>query len=203
MITLYTAIGACSNFPHLVLEALQIPYELKIVKWGGTPELWKELEEINPMKQVPTLKTAEGYILTECPAIALYLSDKKAGALVPKSGEAKYRTFQWLNFISTEIHKTLGSFFSPQKYVSDQAAQGDFLKKGSERFNKILQVAEERLSPSGYCVGSEITLPDYYLATVLAWTKMLKYDMTAYPKLTAHMQKIWSTPEGQKVKSPS
>lgn len=201
MITLYSISGSCSYFPHLVLEALQIPYELKHLKWGGTPEVWKELEEINPMKQVPTIKTNEGYILSEGVAIVQYLSDLKGGALIAKNGEARYKTLMWLNFISTEIHKGFNPFFNTANYVSDKTAQAELIKKRTDALSKVMATAEDMLSTSGYCVGSQLTLPDYYLATVLPWSGLVKFDMTNYPKLNALVAKVWGTPEGQKVKS--
>lgn len=198
MVTLYAVPFACSANPHMVLEALGIPYQLKTLKWGGTPELWKELEEINPTKQVPTIKTQEGYILTEGAAIVQYLSDLKGGALMPK-GEGKYRALEWLNFISTDLHKGFSPLFNAKNWVSDESAQKDLLQKVSAKLAKALGIAESRISPAGFCIGSQITLPDYYLATVLSWAPFVKFDLSPFPKLQALSQKVWATPEGQKV----
>ena len=70
MYTLYTIPGSCSTGITVLLERLELDYQLlKLDEVKG-------YSSIVPTKQVPALKTKEGQILTEGGAIALYLLEK-------------------------------------------------------------------------------------------------------------------------------
>src|SRR5258708_6808003 len=63
---------------------------------------------VNPMGQVPTLVTDDGERLTENPAVLQYVADlKPESGLAPAGGLPRYRLQQWLNFITSELHKVV------------------------------------------------------------------------------------------------
>ena len=64
MIKLYAAKGACSLAPHIVIHELGLPYELRLIQFNDTAAR-EELKKVNPVGQVPTLVTDEGYSLAE------------------------------------------------------------------------------------------------------------------------------------------
>ena len=105
---LYYSPGACSLSPHIVSRELGIPLELKKVNTKdktieGGGDYWK----INARGYVPALELDDGQVLTEGPAIVQYLADKKPEAgLAPKAGSfERYRLQEWLNFLTSEVHK--------------------------------------------------------------------------------------------------
>src|SRR3954471_13003612 len=100
---LYFAPGACSLSPHIVLreagqkfDLVQVDLREKKTKDGS------DFTGINSKGQVPTLKTDEGDVLTQGPAIVQYIGDKAPGSkLVPAAGtKERYQVQEWLNFIS-------------------------------------------------------------------------------------------------------
>src|SRR5262245_60508559 len=113
---LYFAPGACSLSPHIVahetgqhVDLVQVDLQKKLTKDG------KDFLQINPKGQVPTLETDDGDVLTEGPVIVQYLADKApASKVVPAAGHNdRYKVQEWLNFITTELHKTFGPMFRP------------------------------------------------------------------------------------------
>jgi glutathione S-transferase len=64
---------------------------------------------------VPALRLDDGQVLTEGPAILQYIADQKLESrLAPKSGTLeRYRLLEWLNFITSEIHKSFSPLFNP------------------------------------------------------------------------------------------
>ena len=62
---------------------------------------------INPLGQVPVLRTDDGWLLRENTAILPYVADAfPAARLAPAAGTAERAKLQeWLGFISTELHK--------------------------------------------------------------------------------------------------
>src|ERR1043165_6303859 len=111
---LYFSPGACSLSPHIVAQEVGIPLQLVKVdtqskKLADGGDYWA----VNPKGYVPALQLDNGELLTEGPAIVQYLADQKPDAkLAPANGSIeRYRLQQWLNFISTELHKGLGALF--------------------------------------------------------------------------------------------
>src|SRR5262252_1946736 len=113
---LYYAPGACSLSPHIVAREAGIPIELEKVNLADhKTETGQDYMTVNPKGYVPALRFDDGSILTEGPAIVQYLADQKpASGLAPAAGTLeRYRVQEWLTFIGTELHKTLGSLFNP------------------------------------------------------------------------------------------
>ena len=113
---LYYSPGACSLSPHIVsreagivLDLVQVDNHEKKTKTGQ--DFWS----INGKGQVPVLEIDNGQQLTEGPVIVQYLADQKpASGLIPPSGSIeRYRVQEWLNFITSELHKTYGPLFRP------------------------------------------------------------------------------------------
>lgn len=85
---------------------------------------------INPNGQVPALRLDDGEILTEGPAVLQYIADQApAGTLAPAVGtSARYKLQQWLNYLSTEVHKALFyAMFNPASPPEAKAFARDVL----------------------------------------------------------------------------
>jgi len=113
---LYYAPGACSLSPHIVSRELGIPLELqKVNTKDKSMEGGGDYRTVNPKGYVPALDLGDGQVLTEGPAIVQYLADQKPeSGLAPKAGTVeRYRLQEWLNFITSEIHKSFSPLFKP------------------------------------------------------------------------------------------
>src|SRR5207237_798482 len=113
---LYFSPGACSLSPHIVLreagfepELEQVDLKTKRTKSGA------DFTTVNPKGQVPTLVLDDVQKLTEGPAIVQYLADRKPEAkLAPPNGTLeRYRLQEWLNFVTSELHKGFSPLFNP------------------------------------------------------------------------------------------
>src|SRR5690606_37581865 len=113
---LYYAPGACSLAPHIALREAGLSFELEKVDLASKQtENGEDYTKVNPNGYVPTLKLDNGEILSEVAVLLQYIADEKPNSkLAPKLGSMeRYRLMEWLNFIATEIHKTLGALFNP------------------------------------------------------------------------------------------
>lgn len=185
---LYFAPGACSLSPHICLREAGLQFDLEQVdlaakKTKSGADYWK----INPKGYVPALELRPGKVVTEGPAIVQYIADQKPEAgLVPKVGTPeRTQTQERLNFISSEIHKTLGWMFNPQ------LPEG-FRTVATDRLAKRLDVVEAELDGKQYLAGENFGAADAYLFTVLRWTKPLKISLEKWPNLTAFMERVAS-----------
>src|SRR5262249_59342893 len=84
--------GAPARFVHVDTKA-------------GKTEDGRDFKELNPVGQVPVLRTDDGEILSENAAILQYVADQlPAAELAPPAGTfARSRLHQWLSFIGTHV----------------------------------------------------------------------------------------------------
>lgn len=187
---LYYAPGACSLAPHIALREAGLHFELEKVDLASKQtEHGEDFTKINPNGYVPTLTLDNGEILSEVAVLLQYIADKKpATNLAPKVGSMeRYRLMEWLNFIATEIHKTLGALFHPNMMPEWKAAQ-------LATFSKRCNVLAAQLDGKQYLLGDQFTIADAYLFTTLGWTQLHQVDMSKWPVLTDYMARIAARP---------
>lgn len=187
---LYYSPGACSLSPHIVLHELGLPHDVvKVDLKAKTTEDGRDFRTINPKGYVPVLELDDGSVLTEGPAIVQYLADRKPEAgLAPANGTLpRYRMQEWLNFISTEIHKQFSPLFNPATPPEMAQAQKTRL---TERFAFIARTLETQdyLLPEGFSVA------DAYLYTTLTWAPFVALDLSGLPALARYRARMEARP---------
>jgi glutathione S-transferase len=113
---LYYSPGACSLSPHIVLREAGMTFDVeKVDLKTKTTATGADFTKVNPKGQVPTLQLDSGEILTEGPVIVQYIADQNPGAgLAGAAGTMeRYRVQEWLNFITSELHKGFSPLFRP------------------------------------------------------------------------------------------
>ena len=178
---LYFAPGACSLAPHIA--ACELGMKLTLVGADFGPEL----AEVNPKGLVPALELNDGQVLTEVPAILMYLADQQADAgLVPPPGDfQRYRTLEWLAFISSELHKGYGN----PKHSDETGAV--IVRRLEARFG-LIEAALVR-QDSGWLMA-DFSIADIYLYTVSRWLPLLGLDINTWPALAALCSRVAARP---------
>jgi len=191
---LYFSPGACSLASHIVLREAGLPFDLK-----RADVRTKKLEDgsdyfaVNSKGAVPALRLDDGQVLTEGPAIMQYLADQKPDSkLVPKAGTLeRYRVVEWLNFITSEVHKGFSPLFQSQDAaVKNHATQG---------LHKRFDWLNTQLTGKQYLTGDTFTIADAYLFVVLNWSNMVGIDMSKWPALLAFSARVGARPKVQEA----
>jgi glutathione S-transferase len=190
---LYFAPGACSLSPHIVLQEAGIAAETEQVnnqekKTKSGADYWT----INPKGQVPALQLDSGEMLTEGPVIVQYLADQNPGSgLVPPAGSIeRYRVQEWLNFITSELHKSFGPIFRP-------TTPDAYKTISKENLGKRFDWLDKQLAGKQYLMGDKFTVADAYLFTVLRWTARIQIDLGKWPNLKAYVDRVAGRPKVQ------
>ena len=190
---LYYSPGACSLSPHIVLHEAGLKHEA-IMTSTKSHQLQDgtDFYSINPLGYVPFLVLDSGDTLHEGPAIVQYLADQAPEKnLAPANGTmARYHLQEWLNFISTEVHKGFGPLFSP-------ATPEDFKPAIKANLHKRLTWVDEQLSNKSYLMGDQFTVADAYLITVTGWAQFVGLDITDLKHLQAYRERILARPAVQ------
>ncbi len=192
---LYLSPGACSLSPHIILREAGIPFDIEQV--DGKTKTTKSGENfltVNPRGMVPALRLDNGEILTEGPAIAQYLADMKPeSGLMPKAGSfERYRVLEWLNFISSEIHKQFTPLFKPN-------TPDDYKTISKENLAKSFKHIDEHLAGKQYLTGETFTAADAYLFVVTGWSRFQAIDLAPWPNLKAFQERVKARPAVQEA----
>ncbi len=192
---LYYSPGACSLSPHIVALEAGLPLELvKVDLQSKLTESGEDFRLVNPNGYVPVLMLDDGNKLSEGPAIVQYLADRApACRLAPESGTLeRYQLQQWLNFISTEIHKSFSPLFDP---MAPQAVRDWAIARLSSRLESVA----DHLSGQPYLLGKEFSVADVYLFVALSWGRYVDLDLARWPALERYSEKISERPAVQQA----
>ena len=188
---LYYSPGACSLSPHIVMRELGIPVELKKVNTKDkTMEGGGDFWQVNPKGYVPTLELDNGKRLTEGPAIVQYLADQKPDAgLAPKAGTfERYQVQEWLNFLTSEVHKQFSPLFRPN-------TPEDYKTIAKENLGKRFDWLDQQLKGKDYLTGKQFSVADAYLFVLTNWTKPTNIDLSKWPNVQAFNKRVAARPK--------
>jgi glutathione S-transferase len=198
-VKLYAAPLACSGAVHLVLLELDIPHTIEFVDIYAQPHVVLAgravYQELNPKDAVPALELDSGELVTEVGVILQLLCDcSRESTLLPRFGTLeRYRVMEWLSYVGSEVHKTIGPLFNP---AMPEAAKVLHRKNLHRRLSYI----EQCLSSTPYLGGSEFTVADAYLFVMIGWEPFFKVDLRPYPNLRRYHARISARPSFVRMK---
>ena len=180
---------ACSMASRIALYEAGAEAEFDQVTQAKQTQAGADFYAVNPMGMVPVLELESGEVLTENAAVLQRIADLNPEAkLAPPAGTPeRAKMQQWLNFISTELHK--GTFMPLLDRQSNDGAR-DYARAKTEL---RLAVVARALSTSPWLVG-DFSVADAYLFTVLNWGQATDLAIRDWPALDAFFERIKARP---------
>lgn len=192
---LYYSPGACSLSPHIVLRESGLAFE-PVLASTKTHKLQDGTDYygINPKGYVPLLELDGGERLSEGPVIVQYIADQVPDKkLAPPAGTmARYRLQEWLNFITSELHKGFSPLFSPD-------TPEDYKTIARTRLSARLAYVNERLEGRAYLMGDQFSVADAYLFVVSGWGQYVGVDISGLAHLVAFRARVAARPAVQEA----
>lgn len=183
---LYYATGACSLAVHIALHETDLSFDIIAVNLRTGKFDSGEITEINPKGYVPVLDLGTD-VLTEVGTILQYLADISPEAkLIPAQGMDRYHTLEWINFISTEIHKGFGPLWFH--------APSDYKKKTMDTLENRFDYLNRHLQKGPFLMGKDFTAADAYLFTTLSWCDYLNISLSPWPHLQSYVSRMKERP---------
>lgn len=186
---LYYSPGVCSLASHIALHESGLAFEAVLAS-TKTHQLadGTDFYTINPLGYVPVLELDNGERLREGPAILQYIADHATTAnLAPANGTwERYRLQEWLNFISTELHRGHSPLFAPN-------TPEEYKASARQRLNTRFAWVNEQLAGKDYLLDT-FSVADCYLYTVLRWGALVGVDTTGLANLVALRQRMEARP---------
>ena len=159
-----------------------------------------EFLKVNPNGHIPVIDD-DGLVLCESMAINLYLAEKYGRApFWPADAGDKGRVFQWSFWSMLECEGPLitvmSNRFQPENQRDEKA-----MTTSLTALRAPLKVMNEALASRPCLLGSEFTLADLNVASVLVLGPMIQLDMSAAPNVAAWLDKCLARPAMQKARA--
>jgi glutathione S-transferase len=143
---------------------------------------------INPMRQVPVLRTDTGEVLTENAVVLRHIAAQyPAAGLGPDADDTGHRLEQWLSFIGTELHKLV--FIPLLDPTSNDGAREFARSKIDRRFGHL----NAHLAGRAFLLD-RFSVADAYLVTVLIWAGFRDVALASWPALRDYNDRIRARP---------
>lgn len=184
---LYYAPGACSLAAHIILNEINVDFDLERVnvKTHKT-EKGADYYAINPKGYVPALEINPSLILTETVAILPFLAqhDPKQD-LIPPSGLGRAKVLEWLGYLNSELHDAYAVFFGAP--LSEEAKA-----KAYAEIDRLLTYINKTMGESDhdYLVDDNFGPADAYLFVLTNWSHSIGHDLTSYSHIIALRNKV-------------
>ena len=195
---LYSHPGSCSSAVHVALKEAGQDFEMVKVDLFSDRLLadGRFYNDVNPKGSVPLLELDNGELITEVSVILQYIADQRPETgLAPANGTIeRVRLQEWLSYLNSDLHMTLGLFFSPE-------LEGAMKDIASERLAKRLSYIDDHLANNDYLLDSKFSIADAYLHIILTWPTMLKMDISQYKNIAAYQDRIAERPSVQDAKA--
>jgi len=169
--------------------------EVEVVE-TNTEKPTEEYLKYNPLSKVPTFVGADGYVLSECIAIAVYLtSQNEKTTLLGKTKQDYASILKWMSFFNSEVLPKLGAWYRPL------LGKEPYNKKNVEENQKValkaVSVVESHLLNNTFLVGERITLADLFAVGIIARGFEFFFDKqwrSENPNVTRWYETVYNQP---------
>ncbi len=191
---LYYSPGACSFAPHIVLEEINMPYEIELVSTMDGSTRTHEYLQINPKGRVPVLDL-NGEIITEAAAIMICLALQNPDSnLIQNTPIGMARTIEWMNWLSGIHAFAIAQNWRTERFSDDTQAHEALQAKGMNNLQDLYSLIDAKLEGTKWAVGSEYSITDPYLLVFFRWGNRLGLKMSDYKNWTRHAERMECRP---------
>lgn len=199
---LYYSPNACSMAIHVILEEIGAPYELALVSLREGAQHEAAYAAVNPKAKVPALDRGDGGpVLTELPAIAMWLGATNPGAkLWPGEADAQARCLEMLDYVAGTVHpQAFTRQFRPANFTVREEDHPKAVETGRANAKKYFDVVEGLMAgDDGWWLKTGYSVADAALFFVTYWQAKRVGDPMP-PKVAAHFQKMLARPAVQRA----
>ena len=196
---LYYMPGACSIGIHVLLEEIGKPYDVHKVDGAKQEQYGPDFVALNPKSKVPTLQRDDGSVLTEFPAIAVWLARKNPEAgLLPTDADGEARALEAMDYAVSTMHmQGFSRMFRPANFAPTESDHDAVKARGEEIFAKGLGVLDKALAGKEYVAGSYSFADSAVFYVSFWWSGRLKKELP--DNVAKHYLRMTSRPAVQRT----
>ena len=196
MIDLYTWPTPNGHKVHIMLEELELPYNVIPINIGKGDQFDPEFLKISPNNKMPAMVDPDGpdgkpIAIFESGAILLYLAEK-TGKLMPQDMRGRYAVMQWLMFQMGSVGPMLGQAHHFRGYAQDNLQYA--VDRYTNETGRIYNVIDNQLKESKWIAGDDYTIADIAIFPWLRSYERQGQDLNDFPLLKKWFETIEARP---------
>ncbi len=198
MLKFFMTPGSCTTGIHILLEELDLLFEVHLVNLLADDHHKPEFLALNPKATIPLLVTEEGRAISEFQAIAWWLarSYPKAG-LLPDTFDEEVRVLEVMDYAVGTLHmQGFARIFTTDKFSPNAAEQKAVQQQGKTIIAEGFAVMDRLLADRDYVAG-KFSIADAALFYPEFWA--VHSHIPLPPRCTAHYQKMLTRPAVRRV----
>ena len=182
-----------------MLEEIGVPYRL-IEKSTRADDLQTaEYLRLNPNARIPTLVDGS-FVLWESMAINLYLAQKYQGPMHCTEAEVLGLAAQWSFWAMLEMEHLLLDLLMHRALLPEFVRDPSYAERDELLLHKPLEVLNKALAGRKYLVGESFAVADLNVASILAWGKMARLDLSKHSDVTRWLDDCLARPAYGRVR---
>ena len=195
MIDLYTFTTPNGRKASVMLEEVELPYNVHKIDITTQQQFTPEYIAINPNSKIPAIVDQEtGIKVFESGAILIYLAEK-TGKLLPTEQKSRFQVLEWLMFQMAGVGPMFGQLNHFKRFAPEK------LPYAIERYEKetlrIYGVLDKQLQDNEFICG------DYSIADVATYPWVAIYEFQGltldnYPNLKRWVDMVQQRPAVQR-----
>ncbi|KAF2148382.1 elongation factor EF-1 gamma subunit [Myriangium duriaei CBS 260.36] len=155
-----------------------------------------DYRRVNRLGRIPSFEGADNFILTECIAIAIYLtSQNEKTTLLGKTKQDYASILRWMSFANSEVLPTTAAVFRP--LLGKEPYNKKSVDEATKKTAEIVKVLEDHFLINTFLVGERITLADLFLTSLISRGFEYLFDKewrAEHPNLTRWFSTVYNQP---------
>jgi glutathione S-transferase len=151
----YMTPGSCSTGIHVLLEELELLFEVQPVNLPRGDHRAAEFLELNPKSTIPVLVCDDGRALTEFQAIAWWLARSHPHAgLLPDSLDEEVRVLEVMDYVIGTLHmQGFARLFTTDSFTANTTDHEAVVQQGRKIIDAAFAVLDGQLTGRDYVAG--------------------------------------------------
>ena len=183
-----------------MLEEVGQPYQLVDKSLRADDLQSADYLRLNPNARIPTLVDGD-VVLWESMAINLYLAQKYQGPMHCASAAVLGAAAQWSFWAMLEVEQLLLHLLEHRVLLAEHARDLSVVERNELLLRKPLGILNGSLAGRLYLAGDSFTVADLNLASILAWGKIVRLDLSTWPDLKRWLDTCLSRPANARARA--
>jgi GST-like protein len=197
MYTLYGKQGSGSASVEAALAVIGAPCRIVETASWEQNDAFRELLELNPLGQIPTLVLPDGSALSESAAILFHLgSAHPQSGLLPRAESARAQALRGLVFIAANCYAAISIIDYPERWCedADEAMQQRIRAGTRARLHRHWEIFADLFPARPWLGGQTLGALDLLAAVVSKWSGTRPHLKQARPAFHETLLRIETQP---------
>ena len=195
MIDLYTFTTPNGRKASIMLEEVELPYNVHTIDITKGEQFTSEFVAINPNSKIPAIVDQDtGMTIFESGAILIYLAEK-TGKLLPTDTKSRFQVLSWLMLQMGSIGPMFGQLNHFKKFAPEKISYA--IERYEKETLRLYSVLDQQLAEREYICG------EYSIADIATYPWVAIYEwqgltLNEHPRLNRWVETMQQRPAVQR-----